>query len=97
MDFYRRAIELREQAIRRNPADVGTRRSAMITYGNLTGTLGSPFYANLGDTAGAQENYTKALAIAREFARADTDNQLAQYDLANALIFTASLDLPKEQ
>jgi tetratricopeptide (TPR) repeat protein len=37
------------------------------------------------------------LAIARRLAKADPDNQLAQYDVANALCFTASLDVPREQ
>jgi tetratricopeptide (TPR) repeat protein len=97
VDLYRRAIDLREQAIRRNPTDVVIRRSAMITYGNLAATLGSPFVPNLGDTRGAQENYTKAVGIARELAKADAENQLAQYDLAQALLRAASLDLPKVQ
>jgi tetratricopeptide (TPR) repeat protein len=97
VDLYHRAIDLRERAIAHNPADAGTRRLVMITYGNLAGTLGSPFYLNLGDTPGALENYTRALAIARELAKADADNQLAQYDLANALLLTASLDLPEDR
>ena len=97
MERYRRAVALREGALERNPSDVLTRRSLMITYGNLGGTLGSPLYPNLGDTAGAREYYGKALAIARDLAKADRNDQLAQYDLANALLFRSSLDLPKEE
>jgi len=94
---YRKAIALRESAVGLNPSDVLTRRSLMITYGNLGGTLGSPFYSNLGDTVGAREFYAKALDIARDLARSDANDQLAQYDLANALLFYSSLDLPKEE
>jgi tetratricopeptide (TPR) repeat protein len=93
---YQRAIELREGALKRDPSDVLTRRSLMITYGNLGGNLGSPLFPNLGDSVGAREYYGKALAIARELAKADASNQLAQYDLANALAFNAILDLPKD-
>ena len=96
-DRFRQAIALRETAMISNPSDVFTRRNLMISYGNLGGTLGSPFYPNLGDTVGARECYGKALAIARDLARADANDQLAQYDLANALLFYSSLELPKEE
>jgi tetratricopeptide (TPR) repeat protein len=59
--------------------------------------LGSPLFPNLGDAAGAREFYAKALAIARDLAKADRNDQLAQYDLANALLFRSVLDLPKEE
>ncbi len=94
---YQKAVALRESAMERRPSDVITRRSLMITYGNLGGNLGSPIFANLGDSAGAREYYGKALAIARDLAKADSNDQLAQYDLANALLFYSSLELPKEQ
>ena len=97
VERYRKAVALREAILEHNPSDVLIRRSLMITYGNLGGNLGSPFYPNLGDTAGAREYYGKALAIARDLAKADRNDQLAQYDLSNALLFRSSLDLPKEE
>lgn len=97
MERYRKAVARREGVLARNPSDVQVRRSLMITYGNLGGGLGSPLYPNLGDTAGAREYYGKALGIARDLAKADRNDQLAQYDLANALVFHASLDLPKNE
>lgn len=97
VERYKQAIALRQDAIQQSPSDVLTRRSLMITYGNLGGSLGSPFFPNLGDSAGAREYYGKALAIARDLAKADSHNQLAQYDLAYALLFYASLDLPKQE
>jgi tetratricopeptide (TPR) repeat protein len=97
VEGYRHAVALREGALDRNPSDVLARRLLMITYGNLGGTLGSPFYFNLGDTTGAREYYGKALAMARDLANADRNDQLAQYDLANALLFRSVLDLPKEE
>ncbi len=96
VEDYRNAIALREAVLQHNPSDVMLRRNLMISYGNLGGTLGNPLYLNLGDSAGAQENYGKALAIARELAQADPNNQLAQYDLANALIYWAGLTLPED-
>jgi serine/threonine protein kinase/tetratricopeptide (TPR) repeat protein len=97
VEQYHRAAAMREAVLKRHPSDVLIRRSLMITYGNLAGTLGSPLYINLNDTAGAKEYYGKALAIARDLANADRNDQLAQYDLAAALLFRSSLDLPKEE
>jgi len=97
MEAYRRAIEIREALLRSTPNNVLLRRSLMITYGNMGGNLGSPLYPNLGDTAGAEAAYGKALAIARELAAADPNNKLALSDLANALRLYATLDLPKEK
>jgi tetratricopeptide (TPR) repeat protein len=96
-ELFRRAVPLLEGALQRNPSDVLTRRGLMITYGNLGGALGNPLYPNLGDAAGAREYSGKTLAIARDLARADHNDQLAQYDLANALLYRSWLDLPKEE
>jgi len=96
-DLFRRAVPLMESVLDRNPSDVLTRRSLMITYGNLGGALGNPNYPNLGDLAGAREYYGKALDIARDLAKADRNDQLAQYDLANALLYRFSMELPKEE
>ncbi|MDR3677997.1 MAG: protein kinase [Acidobacteriota bacterium] len=96
-ELFRRAVTLMEGALARNPSDVLTRRSLMITYGNLGSVLGNPLYPNLGDIVGARKYNGKALAIARELAKADRNNQLAQYDLANSLLYHSSMDLPKEE
>ena len=97
VEHYRQAAALREGALEHNPSDVLTRRSLMITYGNLGATLGNPLFPNLGDAAGARVYCEKALVIARDLANADRNDQLAQYDLASALVFHSSLDLPKEE
>jgi serine/threonine protein kinase len=97
VERFRRAADLKETLLARSPTDVLIRRSLMITYGNLGASLGNPLFLNLGDAAGAREYYGKALAIARDLARIDPNDQLAQYDLANALLFYAALDLPKEE
>ncbi len=96
VERYRRAVTLRENALAQNPSDAVTRRSLMITYGNLGGALGNPLYPNLGDTAGAQIYYSKALAIARDLANADPSDQLAQHDLASALLYRSILNPPRE-
>ena len=96
-ELFRRAVPLMEGALQRNPSDVRTRRSLMITFGNLGGALGNPLYPNLNDIAGAREYSGKALAIARDLAKADRNDQLAQYDLANALLYHSWLDLPRDQ
>ena len=97
VERYRHAAALRERVLENSPSDVLVRRSLMITYGNLGGALGNPLYPNLGDVAGAREYYTKALAIARDLAKADSNDQLGQYDLANALLFRSVLNVPKEE
>lgn len=96
-ELFRRAVALMEGALARNPSDVLTRRSLMIAYGNLANLFGNPIYPNLGDTAAAHEYSGKALAIARSLAKADRNNQLAQYDLANSLLYHSWLDLPREE
>ena len=96
-DRFQRAISLRERLLQQDPSDVLTRRLLMISYGNMGANLGHPLVLNLGDSAGARQAYAKALAIARELAKADSSDQLAQYDLANALLYYASLDLPAEE
>jgi serine/threonine protein kinase len=96
-ELFRRAVPLLQSALERNPSDVLTRRSLMITYGSLGGALGNPLYPNLGDIAGAHEYSGKALAISRDLAKADPHDQLAQYDLANSLLYHSWLDLPKER
>jgi tetratricopeptide (TPR) repeat protein len=96
-DRYLRSVALRERELARDPSSVIVRRGLMITYGNLAGNLGSPLFPNLGDTAGARKYYTKAVAIARDLANADSRNQLAQYDLANALLRYATLDVAREE
>ena len=96
-ELFRRAVPLMEGALQHNPSDVLTRRSLMITFGNLGGALGNPLYPNLNDIAGAREYSGKALAIARDLAKADRNDQLAQYDLANSLLYNSWLDLPKEE
>ena len=97
VERFRRAAALKESLLARTPTDVLIRRGLMITYGNLGASLGSPLFLNLGDTAGARKYYGKALAIARDLARVDPNDQLAQYDLANALVYYSSLDLPRQE
>jgi eukaryotic-like serine/threonine-protein kinase len=86
VDPYRRSIALREEAVAANPSDTVARRGLMISYANLAAILYSPTGPSAGDIAGASEYYGKAVTIARELAAPDPNNQLAQYDLANALL-----------
>lgn len=95
--LLRRAVTLTEGALVHSPSDVITRRGLMITYGSLGSVLGNPLYPNLGDVAGAREYAGKSLAIARDLASADRNNQLAQYDLATSLLYRSWLDLPREE
>jgi eukaryotic-like serine/threonine-protein kinase len=87
-----KAVALREDYLRRHPADAPTRRNLMITYANLAANFGGSFGPNLGNFESARLYYGKALAIARDLAAADPANNLAQYDLGNALVFYAILD-----
>jgi tetratricopeptide (TPR) repeat protein len=86
VESYRRSIALREEAVAANPADTMARRGLMISYANLAATLYTPIAPSAGDVSGAAVYYGKAVAIARELAAADPNDQLAQYDLANALL-----------
>jgi tetratricopeptide (TPR) repeat protein len=86
VESYRRSIALREEAVTANPTDAVARRGLMISYANLAATLYTPRAPSAGDVSGAAVYYGKAVAIARELAAADPNDQLAQYDLANALL-----------
>jgi tetratricopeptide (TPR) repeat protein len=91
---HRQSIALREAAVARQPADTAARRGLMISYANVADILGSPFVPNLGDLRSAREYYAKVVAIARGLAAADSNNRLAQYDLAQALSRYAILEPP---
>jgi eukaryotic-like serine/threonine-protein kinase len=80
--LYRKGLAIRQKLVARNPTDVALRRDLMISYGRIGDTLGNPSRANLGDRAGALENFVKARAIAESLAAADPNNRLARMDLA---------------
>jgi serine/threonine protein kinase len=94
IDTYRKSIAIREAAVARQPADTAARRGLMISYANVAAILGSPFVPNLGDLSGAREYYAKVVAIARELAAADSNNRLAQSDLAQAISRYAIVEPP---
>jgi tetratricopeptide (TPR) repeat protein len=83
---YRQSIALREQAVAENPADALARRGLMISYANLAALFYSPDAPSAGDPASAAEYYGKTVSIARELVAGDTNDRLAEYDLANALL-----------
>lgn len=87
----RESVRLRENLVARKPNDIRYRRSLMLTYGQLAGLLGGPFYSNLGDVAGSRTYYKKALDIATNINGSDPENRVGRYDLAAALLRTAAV------
>ena len=96
--WYRKSVELREQALTVHPNDVSAQRELMMSYGHIGDMLGSPFLLSLGDTHGAREYYSKAEKIAEAMASADRSDKQAQFDLGIVLMRIGSvLEAPGEE
>jgi tetratricopeptide (TPR) repeat protein len=88
---------VREALVAAHPNDVVFRRMLMIGYGHVAAILGNPFVYNLGDSEGAREYYGKALAIAKDISKRDSQDRTAQYDLASALLRLGAIDAPADR
>jgi tetratricopeptide (TPR) repeat protein len=80
--YYRRAAEIREMILARNPRNTKFQRSLMIGYGHIGDVLGNPFMGCLGDYRGSQEYFQKAARIAEDMNRADPSDKRAAFDVA---------------
>ena len=80
-EHYRQSIEIREQLLLSDPANVSIRRNLLIVYGNYVLLLGVPWSQNLDRPAEARVYAQKAIAIARETVRADPQDATARRDL----------------
>jgi tetratricopeptide (TPR) repeat protein len=90
---YREAARLREELIAKHPDNASVRRGLMLIYGQIAGMMGDSFQLTRGtDPAGARIYYEKVVAIARDLAKADPVNRIAQFDLAWAEARMGALD-----
>ncbi len=90
---FRACAAIRESVVNAHPNDVVFLRNLMIGYGHVAAVLGNPFIPNLGDAQGAREYYGKAVAIARQIAKADPRDRTAQWDLASAMLRQGAVDV----
>ena len=82
LDYYRKAVEVREAIYRQNPRNTKIQRNLMIGYGHIGDTLGNPFTGCLAEYQRALEYYQKAADIADDMKRADPSDQRASFDVA---------------
>jgi eukaryotic-like serine/threonine-protein kinase len=86
LDVFLKAVSLREELVKTHPKDVIYKRNLMIGYGHVGDVLGNtPIVYSLGDSAGAQAYYRKAVAIGQELYDADPNDRTAKFDLAAGL------------
>jgi len=86
LEAFLKAVSLREGLVKTHPKDVVYKRNLMIGYGHVGDILGgSPLVDSLGDSAGAQAYYRKAVAIGQELYDADPNDRTAKFDLAAGL------------
>ena len=82
---YRQSIEIREQLLQDDPANVQIRRNLLVAYGNYATTLGVPTAQNLGQPAEARLYAIKGVEIARETVKGDPQDATARRDLGMIL------------
>jgi serine/threonine protein kinase/tetratricopeptide (TPR) repeat protein len=63
LEEYRRSLAIRERMVAADPANRPIRSDLAITYQRIADTLGNPGIPNLGDVAGAAENYRRMQSI----------------------------------
>jgi serine/threonine protein kinase len=81
LNYYQKAVAVRERIYRDHPHNPLVQRDLMIAYGHVADTLGNPFLGSLGDYRGALAYYRKAAAIAAEMSEADPLDRRARYDV----------------
>ncbi|MBC7926820.1 MAG: protein kinase [Bryobacteraceae bacterium] len=92
----RRAAQVREELLAREPANVVTQRDLMFVYSHIGDVLGNPNLPNLGDTAGSLQAFEKVVDIAQRIHNADAADLRSRSDYAIALSRMAVVLPPKD-
>lgn len=85
LEASRRNTEILEKLLAASPLDRTLMQSLVLAHGHDGDILGWPGNANLGDRAGSEAAYRKAVAIAEKLVAADERDSRAKLDLAIAL------------
>ncbi len=80
--LVKRAMEYLDSLSKEAGDDPALQSELATAYQKMADVQGNPFYANLGDTAGALSSYRKALTIRERLASADPRNAKVRRDLA---------------
>lgn len=86
-----RAQEYLDSLSHESKGDPSLQRELAAAYERVGDVLGFPYGANLGDKAGALDNYRKALTIRESLAATSTDDTDLQRDLAATYIRVAQV------
>jgi tetratricopeptide (TPR) repeat protein len=82
IDTYKKALEIRTDLVKKNPADPYMRREWRVLHIWLGNHYGGVDTFNLGNREMAEQYYRKALSIAEELALEDPKNAAFQHDLS---------------
>jgi len=80
--WFRKAAQVREAVVAKNPRNIKVQRSLMLAYAHIGDGLGNPFTGCLGDYAGALVYYEKTAEIAEALRQADPSDKRALFDTA---------------
>jgi tetratricopeptide (TPR) repeat protein len=85
LENARKAVQIREGLVQRQPNDLRFLRNLMLAWQHLGDTLGGPTQPNLGDHKAAIRAYQKMLGIASSLRTRDPGDKRLDQDLALAL------------
>jgi tetratricopeptide (TPR) repeat protein len=93
LESYERAVTLYEAAYRSRAGDPTYAKALASLYVKAGDVRGGEFFTNLGDTAGALENYGKALELLEPFIASRPQDMGLKFEYGNALAHGALLAL----
>jgi eukaryotic-like serine/threonine-protein kinase len=91
-EYYREAIQAREELIHDDPDNTALRRNLLINYGNYAMLLGIPSAPNLHHLEQARVYAARGVALARTMVTADTNDANARHDLGMILSRLGMID-----
>ena len=81
LENYRNSLELRKKLVEEQPRDRQARAGLAVAYQRVGDTLGNPGFSNLGDTAGAAENFRLMQSLFEELAAEEPGNVDARHSV----------------
>jgi serine/threonine protein kinase len=96
-EYYRQAIQMREDLLRADNHSVSLQRNLVVNYGNYSALLGNPTFPNLGRPAEARAVAARAVELARALAAADPQDAAARFNVAMSLLRLGEIEPESQQ
>jgi tetratricopeptide (TPR) repeat protein len=96
-EYYRQAIQMREDLLRADPHSVSLQRNLVVNYSNYSALLGNPCFPNLGRPAEGRPLAARAVTLARALAAADPQDAAARFNLAMSLLRLGEIEPESNQ